>query len=785
MVSSKNFRRLGTSLLLCVLCGSVAIQAQGTREDYERAERFLPSRGDLGPAPVNPNWIEKQDRFWYRRVTAGESEFLLVDAKTGQRQPLFDHDKLAGALTRAAGRPVSPRRLPERLELIDSGGAIRVELDGAGWRCDLGAYQCRPGGRVAPRLGARGPSPPEPRLEIPSPDGKWIAYQKDHDLYARSVASNEVVRLTHDGTQRYDYSATLPGLPRMIQEGAADIRVAPSVRWAPDSRRLLAYRLDRRSARQFTVVQSVPKAGIRPLSYTYDYPLPGEVGLSRAEPVVIEIETRQVIPVQTEPLDLLYTGGPNFQWFTDSRRLYFVYTKRGYQNVQLREVDAATGAVRLLVEERSETFIDPGMTYFRILEETSEVVWSSERDGWCHLYLYDGKTGRRKQQITKGPWVVRGISRLDEKARRVYFTASGREAGRDPYLVHVYRAGLDGSDLRLLTPEDGEHAPSFSPTGEYFVDGYSRVDLAPVSVLRRSDDGSVTMELERFDPASLLQSGWKWPEPFQVLAADGKTDIYGVLFRPSNLEASKKYPVIEDIYTGPQGFHAPKSFRARSMMQATAELGFLVVVLDGRGMGKRSKAFHDFAHQNLGGDSVGLADHIAGLRQLAARYRYLDLTRVGVYGHSAGGYDSTHAALSHPEFYKVAVSSAGNHDHRMDKAWWNELWMGFPVGEHYRQQSNVTMAPKLEGKLFLMHGELDDNVHPASTLQLVDALIKANKDFDLLILPGENHGAGGNRYFQRRRWDFFVRHLLGVEPPKGYQIQEPERTDQNPPTSTP
>jgi len=384
---------------------------------------------------------------------------------------------------------------------------------------------------------------------MPFGGGKWIAYQKDHNLYARSTASNEVVRLTHDGAGRYDYSAALPPLPAMIQEGTVDIKVSPSARWAPDSKRLLAYRLDRRSARQFTVVQSVPKVGVRPVSYTYDYPLPGEVGLSRAEPVILEIETRKQIPVQTEPLDLLYTGGPSFRWHRDSRRANFIFTKRGYQNVQLREIDAATGAVRILVDERSETLIDPGMTYFRVLEETSEIVWSSERDGWCHLYLYDGKTGRLKQQITKGPWVVRAISSVEEKARRVYFTASGREAGRDPYLVHVYRAGLDGSDLLLLTPEDGEHNPSFSPTDQYFVDTYSRVDLAPVSVLRRAEDGSVSRELER----TPLEQTYPWPEPFQVLAL--RRPVPAVQLRPvqevsgyrGHLHRSPGIPRCEDV----------------------------------------------------------------------------------------------------------------------------------------------------------------------------------------------------------------------------------------------
>jgi dipeptidyl-peptidase 4 len=737
--------------LVCAGLLAEAAAAQGTRVDYARAERFVSRDPIVFEAQVGPHWIGKQSRFWYRRAAPEGSEFLLVDANARERKPAFDHERLAEALSRASGKAVSAKKLPfEQFEYTEEERAIAFEIESARWICTLDSYQCRGTAR-------------DPGLEIASPDKKWIAFQRDHNLYVRHVETNEQIRLSHDGGPLYDYSAALPQLRAMVEQGTTDVAVAPSVRWSPDSKKILAYRLDRRSAREFTVVQSVPKLGLRPVRYTYPYPLPGEIGLTRAEPVIFDISSRKRVAVETEPLDLLYTGGPRFDWFEDSSRVYYVHTRRGYQSVQLREIDAATGAVRVLVDERSETFVDPGMTYFRLLEGSGEVIWSSERDGWCHLYLYDLKTAKLKSQVTRGPWVVRGIVRVDEKARSVWFTASGREAGRDPYLLHVYRANLDGGNVRLLTPEDAEHTAGISPSGEYFVDTYSRANLAPVAVLRRASDGGVAMELERAAPEPLLRAGWKWPEPFQALAADGKTDIYGVIYRPSNFDPAKKYPVIEEIYMGPQAYTTPKPFRARSAAQAIAELGFIVVILDGRGMGKRSKAFHDFCYKNLGNDT-GLADHMAGIKQLAERYPYMDLTRVGIYGHSAGGYDSTHALLTQPEFYKVAVSSSGNHDHRMDKAWWNELWMGYPAGEHYQQQSNVALAAKLQGKLMLAHGELDDNVHPASTLQLVDALIKANKDFDLLILPGENHGIGASQYFIRRRWDFFVRHLLGVEP---------------------
>ena len=418
--------------------------------------------------------------------------------------------------------------------------------------------------------------------------------------------------------------------------------------------------------------------------------------------------------------------------------------------------------------ERLEPHINSWSHHWRVLGDGAEVLWSSERDGWNHLYLYDGATGEVKRRLTSGKWVVRDLARVDEESRAVYFTAGGREAGRDPYLRHLYRVGMDGGEVTLLTPENAEHAVDFSFSGRFFVDTYSRADTMPVSVLRRSDDGEVVMELEKADIERLLATGWKWPEPFKGKARDGQTDIYGIIWRPSNLDPSQKYPVVELIYAGPHGSFVPKTFRAYlNMSQAIAELGFISVQIDGLGTNHRGKEFGDFSYENLG--DGGIPDHIALMRQMAEEYPYIDLDRVGIWGGSAGGYGSTHAILMHPDFYKVAVSTSGNHDHRMDKASWNEMWMGFPLDDHYIQQSNVTNAHRLEGKLFLAHGELDDNVPVSATLQVVDALIKANKDFDLLIMPGRFHGLGGP-YFNRKRWDYFVEHLLGVEPPAGYEI---------------
>ncbi|MEO7456372.1 MAG: prolyl oligopeptidase family serine peptidase, partial [Gemmatimonadaceae bacterium] len=395
------------------------------------------------------------------------------------------------------------------------------------------------------------------------------------------------------------------------------------------------------------------------------------------------------------------------------------------------------------------------------LADGKEVIWMSERDGWNHLYLYDGVTGNVKRQITRGTWVVRGVDKVDTIARQVYFRASGMNEG-DPYFVDAYRIGIDGTGLTRLSQGDGTHTITYSPDMQYFIDSWSRVDAPGMTELRRTSDHSLVMPLERGDASALLATGWKAPEVFVAKARDGKSDIWGVVIRPSNYDPAKKYPVVENIYAGPHGSFVPKTFSSQLGMQATAELGFVVVQVDGMGTSNRSKAFHDVAWKNLG--DAGFPDRILWMKALAAKYPSVDISRVGIYGTSAGGQSSTGALLFHPEFYKVAVSAAGSHDNRMDKIWWNEQWMGWPIGPEYAAASNVDNAWRLQGKLLLIVGEMDRNVDPSTTLQVVNALIKARKTFDLLVIPGADHTSGGD-YGDRKRWDFFVHHLLGVEPP--------------------
>lgn len=733
---------------------------QGTQRDYERAVKFMPPtiHNLVAEADVTPHWIEKTSRFWYLHQGPQGKEFFLVDAAANTREPAFDHTKLAAALPRAGANPFLPNKLPfDSFEFTENRESIRFQIGDAPWVCNLAKYECHKDAVAEAE-----------RWETISPDRHWAAYLSEYNLWVRNLATGEAVELTHDGASHWDYATPLPSSRAMVEQGTEKVRQRARVFWAPDSSKLITYRIDSRFVGRFTTLQFVPPDQLRPKAFTCAYPLPGEI-LSKAQPIIFDIPSGKRIEVQTDPLDLEFQGGPGFEWFKDSKRIYYMFRSRGEKSAELREVDAETGKERVLVREESTTYVDPGENRVEMAGDGAGILWTSERDGWNHIYLYSGKTGQLENQVTQGHWVVRGIQHVDEKARVVYFLACGREAGEDPYLTHLYKINFDGSGLKLLTPEHANHNVSFSPDGAYYVDTYSRVDLPGESVLHRTADGSVGKVLEKTDASPLLGTGWKFPVPFQGKAADGQTDIYGLIWRPSNFDPANKYPVIEQIYTGPQSFFVPKSFSAyRFPEQSVAELGFIVVMVDGRGTTGRSRAFHEYSYRNLGGV---FDDHVALIKQMGAQYPYMDLSRVGIYGTSAGGYGSAHAMLVHPEFYKVCVSISGDHDARLDKAWWNELYQGYPMGADYVAQSNVTLAGHLEGNLLLVHGDVDENVNPVETMRFADALMKANKNFDMLFVPNMYHGEGRSTYLMRRRWDYFVEHLLGVTPPKGFAIK--------------
>jgi dipeptidyl aminopeptidase/acylaminoacyl peptidase len=580
-----------------------------------------------------------------------------------------------------------------------------------------------------------------PQSRGQSPDGKWTASIRDNNLYVRNTETNEETALTDDGTEQDAYSGRFY--------------------WSPDSTRLVVLRTQPGDDRQVYLIESSPTGQLQPKLHQMRYAKPGDrVDISKPHLFGLASKSHTVID------DALFVNPyslGDIRWWPDSSRFTFVYNERGHQALRIIAVDAATGEAQAIVNEQSPTFIDySGKQFSHYLDATEEIIWMSERDGWNHLYLYDAETGKVKNQITKGPWVVRGVDRVDEENRQIWFQAGGIHPEQDPYYVHFCRVNFDGSGLVVLTEGDGTHEIDFSPDRRFFIDRWSRVDMPPVSELRRTADGKLICELEHADWSALTATGWRPPERFVAKGRDGKTDIYGIIIRPSNFDPAVKYPVIEQIYAGPQGAFVPKAFGLQPRQYAIAELGFIVVQMDGMGTSYRSKAFHDICWKNLG--DAGFPDRILWMKAAAARYPYMDLTRVGLYGGSAGGQNALRGLLAFGDFYKVGVADCGCHDNRMDKIWWNEQWMGWPIGPEYEEQSNVTQAHRLQGKLMLTVGELDRNVDPASTMQVVNALIEADKDFDLLIVPGGGHGIGETPYASRRRMDFFVRHLLGVEP---------------------
>ena len=748
MKDSKNPKNL-LILVIFVLWVFVRIlPAQVTEQDYKRADRFANDLNDLVyHGDFVPHWIENTPRFWYRNQLKGGKEFIVVDADKILKRPAFDHQKLAASLSSATTKSYTAITLPfDDINFDLKANAVSFVADGFEWTCDLSTYACKRGVRSALLSSPPGPRASRERRseEVKSPDGQWFAFTRDFNVRLRSVKTGEEFELTRDGSEAHYYG--------------------PAVVWSPDSQRLATYFIDRGRETTVYLIESAPQDQFRPIMTSRPYTLPGDV-LSRRRACVLSIKNQPAIKVKEDVaengfVDMNYPR-TDIEWSGDSRFIFFPFQGRGEQLARIYRVNADTGAAGIVLEETAGTFIDRYNLFVRQINDGREIIWSSERDGWRHLYRYDTDKASLVNQVTKGSWVVRGIDYADDKNQQLFFTGSGREDGEDPYFIHYYRIQYDGTNLTSLTPEVGSHTAFFSQDHRYYVDIYSRVDAPPVSVLRRTSDARIVMELEKADISDLLKTGWKMPEPFVAKARDGKTDIYGVIYRPSNFDPSKSYPIIENIYAGPHGSFVPKTFRAARADQAMAELGFIVVQMDGMGTANRSRTFHDIAWKNIA--DAGFPDRILWIKAAAKKYPYMDIQRVGIFGHSAGGQNSLAALLFHPEFYKVAVSSCGCHDNRLDKAIWNEQWMGL-LGPHYAEQSNVTNAHKLKGKLMLIVGEMDTNVPPQSTLKVVDALIKAGKDFDLLVVPGMGHSPGG-AYGERRRRDFFVKNLLGQNPP--------------------
>ncbi len=715
------------------------------------------AKGNVYKSRINAQWSEDNTHFWYRNDLAkGHREFVLVDMDKGMRRLAFDHKKLADALSKISQNQVEAHKLPiDGLSFDLSNDTVSFRAFGRFFICELKTHaltQLEKPKNVIKRRKSETEDPNnnkerKPRSYRPSremsPDGNWRAFIRDHNIFIRATEGEEEIQLSKDGKDRNSYQDPY---------------------WAPNSKKLFAFRVQPGSIGDVHLVESSPKGGGRANLRTRRYPLPGDK-FTTHELNHFDVEKK----THTKPeVGIIDFRAPRLRWTQDGRHFRYQKIDRGHQRFRVIEVDTFTGKFRNIIDDVAKTFIwtehpkDLGVPLVNWLDETNEIIYLSEKDGWRHLYLIDVKAGKTKNQITKGKFVVRYVDWIDKEKRQIWFRASGLNEAQDPYLMHYYRVNFDGTGFTALTQGNGWHNITYSPDRKYIIDQYSRVDMEPVHNLRRVSDGSLVCELEKADITELEASGWKAPEVFRANGRDGKTGIWGIVARPKDFDPKKKYPVIEDMYAGPHDSYVPKQFSAGRRFSSWTDMGFVVVKIDGMGTANRSKAFHDVCWQNL--KDAGFPDRILWHKAYAEKNTWYDISRVGIHGGSAGGQSSTGALLFHPEFYKVAVSSCGCHDNRMDKASWNEQWMGYPVGNHYSASSNIDNAHRLRGRLLLIVGELDTNVPPESTLRLADALIKANKDFDMIVVPGGGHGGGG-RHGDRRRKDFFRKYLLGIEPP--------------------
>lgn len=748
-----NLFKSGVLLFALGSMSCISLWAQGTVEDYNRAyalrEKY--NAKHVLYAGVVPHWVDQTSAFWYVRQTEKGKEYVKVDAASKKRTALFDQQKMAAALTEKAGREINAYNLPlQNCRLNISLDTLRFQLDGKFWTYSIKNNRLLDEGAIPPRGKERHWMEVDDEKDgrpVTSPDGKWTAFIKNDNVYVREVATGKEKQLSQDGTLSNYYSSY--------------------IQWSPDSKSVVSCRIRPVEKRYVYYVESSPADQAQPKLHKQEYAKPGDE-LRFKVPCIFEVESgRRLIP-STELFSHQYElSGP--MWNADSKAITFEYNERGHKVYRVLEMSAVDGSVRTLIEEKEEKYVNYPRIYRNYLSDGKRIIWSSERDNYNHLYLYDRATGKPLNQITKGEWYVRGVQHVDEANEVIYFSANGMKKGEDPYLIHYYKINFDGSNLVELTPEEGMHQCWYSSDYKYLVDVYSKVDQAPIAVLRDAKNGKIRMRLDKADISALLANGWKAPEVFSAKGRDGKTDMWGVIYRPSNFDPSKKYPVIEYIYSGPGDQYVPKTFSSYNWwMTSLAELGFIVVQVDGMTTSFRSKEFEEVCYKNL--KDAGLPDHIAWIKAAAQKYPYMDIDRVGIFGCSAGGQESTGAVLFHPEFYKAAYSACGCHDNRMDKIWWNELWMGYPVDESYSACSNVDNAHLLNRPLMLVVGELDDNVDPASTMQVANALIKANKDFELVVIPGAHHTMGED-FGEHKRYDFFVRHLMGITPPSWDKVK--------------
>jgi dipeptidyl-peptidase 4 len=767
-----------TILAFMILIDNATSYAQGvanllTVKDYERAEKMLSYNVDqlIDYGSVRPNWITG-DSFWYRTLTPSGSRFILVDPAKGTRKAAFDKQNLAKALSASSGKNVDPDHLPFLTLSFDiDGKSVRFEAFGTRWVYRTDKYVCQedktPVQKNTREIGSN---------MVISPDREKGIFIRNYNLWVKDLETGLESPLTTDGIKDFSYAKDNAGWRKSDN---------PIVVWSPDSKKIATYQQDERNVSNMYLVTT--NVG-RPKLEAWKYPLPGDSSVIMIHRIIIDVVNNKIIPLKipegarrgTQCDDISCNGKifGDVEWSNDASQLAFVSTPRDHKQATFYIADANSGDLREVFNETIATQYESGQgnENWQYLPATNEIIWYSERDNWGHLYLYDAITGKLKNQITHGEWTISRLLKVDEKNRVLYFLANGREPGQNPYFDHLYKAGFDGKTLTLLTPEAGNHQITFSPTEKYFIDSYSTENIPPVVVLRNLE-GKLITGLEKTDISRLTATGWKPPTPIVVKARDGETDLYGLMFTPETLDPQKKYPVINYIYPGPQGGSIGNwSFSAaRGDNQALAELGFIVVAIEGTCNPLRSKNFHDMCYGNMADNT--LPDQISGIKQLAAKYGFMDLERVGIWGHSGGGFATAAAMFRFPEFYKVGIAESGNHDNRNYEDDWGERYIGLlkmqPDGKsNYDDQANQNYAKNLRGKLLLAHGLMDDNVPPYNTLLVVEALEKANKDFDLIIFPNSRHGYGEySPYMMRRRWDYFVKNLLGATPPEGYVLK--------------
>ena len=723
---------------------------QITRQDYARAVSFLMSNlNNKKVFNVNTqfNWFADSSGLSFVSQSPESRQFNKVDLKKMKVEKLFDHERLAQLLTDSLKKEIKPTELPINTVTYVDKTHLEFNAGGNDYLLDLTNYS----------LSLKKKEESDP-MEQKSPDGKWIAYSKDYNLYIKSTTGTQVKQLSREGVKNYEY-ASWYGWGELIEGENGERPAHFSVSWSPDSKWIQTYICDLRIGKKMYLLDWSVDTLYRARLLSYYRGSPGDTDMVYMVPVYFNVETGEEIRKD----EFRNVNAASFEWAKTEPGISYIENRvRGYQQVDVYRYNLATKNQEKIYTETSSTNIDNYNS--QLTEDGEKIVITSERNGWKQLYLLTIKDKTLKP-ITTGSFYVNDVLFIDKKTQIILFTASGKEQGRNPYFQHLYKIKMDGTGLTLLTPENANHDITVSPDGKYFTDNISTPDQPSRYILRDSKNGKTLTELTKANIDPLIAMNYHFPETFNCIARDGATTMYGAIWKPTNFDSTKKYPVIDQTYTGPHTFMFPRNFFssiARSN-QALAELGFVVITVDGMGTANRSKAFHNVSYKNMG---KNLLDHVIAIRELGKRYTWIDTSRVGIFGHSAGGYDAGHAVLEFPDFYKVAVASSADHDFRMEKDWWPEMYMGWPVDSTYNQVSNITMAPNLKGKLLIVHGGIDENVNPSATFKLAEALVKADKEFDMLILPSQHHGYSGkyNDYFTKKKWNYFVENLLGVKP---------------------